>query len=64
MDSPRGNHIWPIVIAFYDGMTSWVDEGRAVDVVYLNFSKAFGTVFHHILIGNLRKYGLDEWTVR
>jgi len=26
-------------------MTGWVDEGRAVDVVYLEFSKAFDTVF-------------------
>jgi len=52
------------MIVFYDGMTSWVDEGRAVDVFYLDFSKAFGTVSHHILIGKLRKCGLDEWTVR
>ncbi|GAB0209450.1 mitochondrial enolase superfamily member 1 [Grus japonensis] len=51
-------------IAFYDGMTGWVDEGRAVDVVCLDFSKAFDTVSHNILIGKLRKCGLDEWTVR
>ncbi|XP_068784959.1 RNA-directed DNA polymerase from mobile element jockey isoform X3 [Struthio camelus] len=52
------------LIAFYDGMTGWVDEGRAVDVVYLDFSKAFDPVSHHILIGKLRKCGLDEWTAR
>ena len=42
------------LIAFYDGMTSWVDEGRALDVVYLNFSKAFDTVSQNILLGKLR----------
>ncbi|PKU36611.1 rna-directed dna polymerase from mobile element jockey-like [Limosa lapponica baueri] len=51
------------LIAFYDGMTGWVDEWRAVDVVYLDFSKAFDTVSHNILIGRLRKWVLDEWTV-
>ncbi|GAB0182391.1 mitochondrial enolase superfamily member 1 [Grus japonensis] len=45
-------------------MTGWVDEGRAADVVYLNFGKAFDTVSHNILLSKLRKCGLDEWTVR
>jgi len=51
-------------IAFYDGMTAWEDEGRAVDVVDLDFSKAFDTVSHNILRGKLRKCGLDEWSVK
>ncbi|GAB0189052.1 mitochondrial enolase superfamily member 1 [Grus japonensis] len=37
---------------------------RSVDVVYLNFSNAFDTVSLNILISNLRKCGLDEWSVR
>ena len=52
------------VIAFYDGVTGWVNKGRAVDVVYLDFSKALDTVSHSLLTGKLRKCGLDEWTVR
>ena len=51
------------LVAFYDGMTVWVDKGRAVDVVYLDFSKAFDTISHDVLIGKLRKCGLDECTV-
>jgi len=35
-----------------------------VDVVYLDFSKAFDTVSHNILLGKFRKCGLDEWSVR
>jgi len=45
-------------------MTVWVDEGRAVGVVYLDFSKAFNTVSSNILLGKLGKCGLDEWSVR
>ncbi|GAB0206786.1 mitochondrial enolase superfamily member 1, partial [Grus japonensis] len=38
--------------------------GRAVDVVYLDFSKAFDTISHNILVSKFRKCGLDEGPVR
>ncbi|GAB0209616.1 mitochondrial enolase superfamily member 1 [Grus japonensis] len=60
----KGKSCLTNLMAFYDGMIGWVDEGRAVDVVYLDFSKAFDTVSYNILTGKLRKRGLDEWTVR
>jgi len=60
----KGKSCLTNLIALYDGVTGWVDEGRAVDVVYLNFSKAFNTVSHNICLGKLRKRGLDEWSVR
>ncbi|PKU44703.1 rna-directed dna polymerase from mobile element jockey-like [Limosa lapponica baueri] len=59
-----GNSCQTNLIAFYDGMTGWIDERRAVDAVYPDFSKAFDTVSHSILIAKIRKCGLDEWTVK
>ena len=39
------------LISFYNKVMCLVDEGKAVDVVYLDFRKAFDTVSH----SNLKK---------
>ena len=44
-------------------MIGVVDKGRAVDVSYLDFRRAFYSVAHNNLIDTLLTYGLDK-TVR
>ena len=51
------------LISFYDKVTRLVGEGQAVDVVYLDFSKAFDTVPHNILEEKLAAHGLDGCTL-
>ena len=40
-----------------------MDEGKAVDVVYLDFSTAFDTISHSILLEKLAAHGLDGCTM-
>jgi len=40
-----------------------VDKGKAVDVVYLDFSKVFDTVPHSVLLEKLAAHGLDGCTL-
>ena len=50
------------VTLFYDKVTHLVDKGKAAEVAYLDFSKAFDTVSHNILKEKLAAHGLDGHT--
>lgn len=41
-----------------------VDKGGALNVIYLNINKGFGTVSNSALAFKLRCHGLNGWTIR
>ena len=52
------------MIEFFKGVTKKVDEGSAVDVVYMDFSKAFDKILHevksHGIQGEVEKW-IQNW---
>ena len=59
----KGRSCLTNLISFYDRATCLLDEGKAVDIVYLDFSKAYDTVSHSICLVKLAARGLDGHTL-
>ena len=47
------------LLEFFEFVTKSVDEGLPVDVIYLDFSKAFDKVLHKRLISKLKAHNVD-----
>ena len=45
------------IVMFFEEITKWVDEGSPVDVIYLDFQKAFVKVPHQRRILKLKSHG-------
>ena len=47
-------------VMFLEEITKWVDEGSPVDVIYLDFQKAFDKVPHQRLMLKLKSHGMGN----
>ncbi|KAK4830406.1 hypothetical protein QYF61_010937 [Mycteria americana] len=60
----KGRSCLTNLISFYDQVTCLTDEGKAIDVIYLDFSKASDTITHSILLEKLAAHGLGGCTLK
>ena len=51
------------LLCFFEEISKSVDEGTPVDVIYLDFQKAFVKVPHQRLILNIKSHGMGNSTI-
>ena len=47
------------LLLVYNDVSCWLDSGKAVDIVFFDFAKAFDTVSHGLLLAKLRHLGVS-----
>ena len=55
---PKGKSTCLAIMMLVDKITEALDQGESVVGVFLDFSKAFDTVYHNILLQKIDKYGI------
>ena len=52
------------LLTAFETWTKWIDEGYGVDIVYLDYKKAFDSVNHVKLMEKLRHAGIDPTVIK
>ena len=60
----KGKSCLTNVIKFVDRFFEWCDQEDSLDIIYLDFSKAFDKVPHKMLIKKLESYRIQENVLR
>ena len=62
----KGKSCLTNLLSFLEDVTKAIDEGKPLDVIYLDFSKAFDKVPHKRLLHKIESHGIssmDRWMV-
>ena len=54
----KGSSCLTNLLEFYEAVSDWVDDGKAVEIIYLKFKKAFDKEPHRRLLAKVRACGV------